>query len=359
MYENKTVENIHQDLLNNISDDYEKSTGFLVADLTKSFAIELKKAYNKVAEVLNKTDVDKLTGEELTRFIKQRKGINRKPAGRAQGILSVTGTGTINKGDLFETELGTQFRATETVNINSSGQVKIEAVITGSSGMVGANTITYLPITITGITAVTNNQTTGGYDQESDDSLRDRYYLALQKPPTSANIYHYLLWAREVTGVGDAKVFSQWNGKNTVKVLIIDDNKLPADQNLINKVQEHIDPIGENESTWGIGKGQAPIGAYCTVNSATKVDIDVIATIKLQTGFELTNVKEAISTKITEYLKEIAFEKNYISYAQITSLILDTNGVEEWTSVLLNNANVNVTIGEEEVAVLRGVTLNE
>ena len=186
---NKTVDGIHQDLLNNISDDYEKSTGFLVADLTKSFAIELEKAYSKVTEILARTDVDKLIGAELTRFIKQRKGIIRKPAGRAQGILSVTGTGSVSKGDLFETELGTQFRATETVNINNSGNVAIEAVLTGSVGQVGANAITYLPITITGITAVTNtNQTTGGYDEETDNSLRERYYLELQKPPTSANI---------------------------------------------------------------------------------------------------------------------------------------------------------------------------
>lgn len=66
-------------------------------------------------------------------------------------------------------------------------------------------------------------------DQETDDELRARYYIKIQTPATSGNAYHYRLWSKEVSGVGDAKVYPLWNGNGTVKVLIIDSNKTGAE----------------------------------------------------------------------------------------------------------------------------------
>lgn len=360
MLEDKTIDSIHQSLLDNISDDYEKSTGFLTSDLTKSFAIELAKAYDSVGLILDKIDVDNLTGDELAKFVKQRKGTVRKPAGFAKGTLQVIGFGTINQGDLFDTAAGTQFHATETVLIVESGTVNVQAVEAGVSGNVGANSITYIPITIPGILSVTNvSSTSGGYDEESDESLRERYYLELQKPPTSGNVYHYLQWAREVVGVGDARVFPLWNGSNTVKVLIINDSMLPADQALIDEVQDYIDPKGIADIDWGTGQGQAPIGAYCTVVTAAQKDIDVNITATLELGFAIPDVVSDIVQGITDYLKSIAFKQQYVSYAQIGSIVLSVDGVVDWTVLQLNNTTANIAVGIEEVAVLRDVVLNE
>ena len=57
-----------------------------------------------------------------------------------------------------------------------------------------------------------------GEEEESDESLRERYLLKAQAPATSGNPAHYVIWAREVPGVGDANVIPVWNGPGTVKL---------------------------------------------------------------------------------------------------------------------------------------------
>lgn len=355
----KTQDQLNTDMLANITDDYEKSTGFLTGDLVKTNAIELAKIYIAIQELVDKIDVDKLSGDELTKYVKQRKGIVRKEATKAKAILTITGTATINTGDLFSTSNNIQFASIETKTITESGTVEVECTQAGSIGMVGANSIILMPITIAGVTSVTNLASSyDGFEAEDDDSLRNRYYEALQTPATSGNIYHYLKWAKEINGVGNAKVFSLWNGDNTVKVLIINADMQPASQTLIDEVQEYIDPKGEGDSMWGTGAGQAPIGAYTTVATATPNSINISVTVTLVDGYTLGTVQTNITNAIVAYLKEIAFYYNYVSYAKIGSIIFNTEGVADYTNLLVNGVATNVNLGDEEVAVIGTVTVS-
>jgi uncharacterized phage protein gp47/JayE len=349
------VDTIHSEMLNNIDDSYQKTEGYPTYDLTRAFAIEALTLLTEAQTVEDKLDVDNLTGDELTRFVSQRKGIERKIATYATCDLTVTGTGTITEGDLFESTGGIQFEATETVTITSSGTVTVQAVAAGETGNVGANSITVIPVTIAGITAVTNsNAAVGGYAEETDTALRDRYYEALQEPATSGNIYHYKQWAKSVSGVGDAKVFPLWNGDNTVQVVIINNDKGVADSSLIAAVQEYIDP-----NISGTGEGEAPIGAYCTVASATGLNVNVSVTVSLISGYVLADVTTAIENSITTYLQSIAFQQDYVSYAKIGDAILNTDGVSDYSNLLINSGTANITIGDKEVAILGTVTVNE
>lgn len=348
-----TIEELHSKLLENISDDYEKTAGFPLHDITRSFSIQEYKIYQLMKNLMDKLDVDKLAGGELTKYVYQRKGIIRKPSNNAKGILTVQGNGIINIGDLFSTANGVQFKSTERKTIFGSDSIKIEAVLSGTNGNVGSNTIKQIPVTLQGIVSVINQQATyDGYEAESDEDLRKRYYEALQLPATSGNKFHYKLWAKSVTGVGDAKVFPLWNGDNTVKVVVIDSNKQPANLDLINRVQNYIDP-----NISGNGTGQAPIGAYCTVVSAVPKQININVDVELMDGYQMQDVLNNIKNNITEYLKSIAFINNQVSYARVGSIILDTEGVKDYTTFTLNNATTNVVIGDEEVSVIGNVVV--
>jgi len=170
-------------------------------------------------------------------------------------------------------------------------------------------------------------------------------------PITSGNIYHYKKWALEVTGVGNARVVSLWNGDNTVKVIIIDANSQPANSTLINAVQTHIDPSGN-----GRGQGQAPCGAYCTVVSATALNLAITANVVYLAGMTKADVDLAINTNIINYLKSIAFNQTYVSYAKIGDLILNTTGVTDYNNLLVNSSNANVAISDSQVAILTSET---
>ncbi|AYB41802.1 baseplate J/gp47 family protein [Paenibacillus lautus] len=340
-------------LLSNIDPSYDKSEGYLIHDMLKSVAIVVSDLQGDLEGVQRLLDVDNLTGALLEAFVKQRKGIVRTPATYGSGILQVTGNGTANVGDLFETPSGVQFAADEVKTITGSGTLRVKSILSGPVGNVPADQITQMPVTLPGITAVTNPQPTdGGYAAETDDSLRERYYIAVRTPPTSANIYHYLQWAKEVSGVGGAKVFPVERGDNTVEVIIIDQEKQPAAQTLVDQVQEHIDP-----GSTGLGNGEAPIGAKCYVLSADPLILNISVSVSSAGGYTIDEVRENIEDSITEYLKSIAFQLNYVSYARIGQAILDSVGVEDYAGLLVNGAIDNPQVGPKQVAVLGAVSL--
>jgi uncharacterized phage protein gp47/JayE len=353
VYADKTKNVIHAEILSNISDNYDKTAGNPVYNITEATSIELGNIYSDLDEVVEKIDIDNLTGTELEQRVNGKTGLNRKTATKATSQLSVTGTGTITIGDIFETASGIQYLSAETKVITTSGIVNIECNQYGSVGNVPANQIIYMPITITGITAVNNaSAVTNGYDAETDKELLDRYYEKIKTPATSGNKAQFKNWAKEITGVGDAKIFPLWNGNNTVKVVIINSNKQPASTDLVTTVQTYIDP----EIT-GLGNGCAMIGCYCTVVSATSKSITVSFSATIDTNYTTEQVQANVENSITEYFKDIAFVENYVSYAKIGSLVLGSAGVLDYTNLLVNSGTANITIADTEVAILGGVTI--
>ena len=359
MYEDKTEENIKKEMLDNISNKIDKGEKSLTYDAISPVAIELANMYIELDYVVNKLDTENLSGEELERFIYQRTGtVARKPATKATTTIIINGQegAKISKGDLVGSDT-VNFVSIEDKTVDATGQitVTVECGEPGTIGNVPAGAIKYFPVSIAGLTSVTNPEPViNGYDAESDGSLLERYYERIRTPATSGNQHHYLNWAKGVVGVGDAKVFPLWDGPNTVKVVIIDSNKQPANKDLINKVQEHIDP-----GITGLGEGEAPLGAFCTVVSATGKAINITFTVIKDANYTVEQIKTNVENNIKEYLKSIAFRGNTVSYAKIGAIILDSNGVLDYEGFTINSGTSNIAIGNEEVAILGEVLINE
>ncbi|MCS5420777.1 MULTISPECIES: baseplate J/gp47 family protein [Psychrilyobacter] len=353
---NESLKNMQK----NMPKEYENKTpGFLTYDLLKSVSLEIDELISKVEGVEKKIDPRNMTIEELEVEAKTRRGIIRKKATNAKVILDLTGQGTINIGDLFSTKSNIQFQSLETKLIDGNGQTEAECTQIGSIGMVDTGSITQFPITLQGINIVVNNEPSyDGFNSESHGSLLERYLDDVQNPVTSNNVYHFEKWAREVAGVGKAKIFPTWKGNNSVKVIIIDDNMLPASSELVAKTQEYIDPI--EPPKWGKGYGKSALGSYCTVVSATQKLINISATITKSSNYILNNIKLEIENSITKYLKTVAFDEqlNYISHSKIVSLIISTEGVLDVANVTVNgNLSSNIMLSDEEIAVLGSVSV--
>ncbi|WP_200804920.1 baseplate J/gp47 family protein [Anaerosalibacter sp. Marseille-P3206] len=339
----ESIKEIHNRMLKNISDEYDKTEGSFFYDSTKPAAIEFALMYMELEEVANKLDVENLFDEELERFVYQRTGIKRKQATRSTTIVVISGAegSGIKKGDLVGTDT-VNFIVQEDIIIDESGQARVFVVCEeyGFVGNVPANSINKFPVSIPGLIDVYNPEpVTNGYNSETDDELRKRYYDKLQRPAKAGNKYHYEQWAKEVVGVGGVRVVPRWNGPLTVKVVIIDSNGQPASKDLIGNVFNHIE-------------SERPFGANVTVVSATPVTINISVTLVLVEGYEELRVKENISKNISEYLKSIAFKTDYVSYAQIGSIILDTDGVLDYSDLLINSGISNIPILNEEVAIM-------
>ncbi|HBJ00048.1 MAG TPA: baseplate J protein, partial [Lysinibacillus sp.] len=185
--------------------------------------------------------MENLTGDELTKIVYQRTGRMRNPATKATTTVIVSGTaGTLVKvGELVGTET-ILYSVIEEAVLNESGfaHVRIQCNEFGQIGNVPANTIVNFPASINDLVNVYNPEpVVNGYDEESKKDLLVRYYDKFQRPGKSGNEYHYREWTLEVTGTGDAKIFPRYKGPLTMKVVVIDANKLPASVELVEDVR--------------------------------------------------------------------------------------------------------------------------
>ncbi|OOM81799.1 baseplate J-like protein [Clostridium puniceum] len=342
-------ETIQSRMMSNISNQYDRSEGAFFYDSAKPVAIELEGAYKKADAILKKRYGYSATGAELDKVVAEE-GLIRKKATKARGTVTITGTegSLITKGEYVASD-ATNFMFLENAVIPSTKtiDVSVECIKFGTVGNVPVGAIKFFPKTLDGLQTVTSTEDfKTGYEEETDEELRERYYIKIQTPSTSGNKYHYKNWALAVTGVGGAKVFPLWNGNGTVKVVIADSNKRSASLDLITKVKMYIDPYPE-----GNGEGQAPIGATVTITSAVEKAINITANVTLALGIELAQVKAEFESLFEEYLKSVSFKTTYISIAKIGNLLLNTAGVIDYVDLKLNNAAINLPLLDEEIAV--------
>nr|WP_315020942.1 baseplate J/gp47 family protein [uncultured Aminipila sp.] len=343
-----TKEELKTRMLAEISNDYDKSEGSFFFDAISPVAIELEKSYTGQESILSNAFVATASGSYLDSKCAEL-GVVRKLATKATGTVKISGAkgAVMTKGSLVATELVT-FQTKESVTIGEGGSalVGVECTASGTVGNVASNAIKYFPITIEGILSVMNSEPfTSGYDTETDESLRQRYYDKINTPATSGNAAHYEQWAKAVTGVGSGKVFPTWNGPGTVKVVICNRNKRAADAKLIKDTAEYIET-------------QRPIGATVTVESVQEKAIDVTATVVLANGVILEQVKNDFVNVLKEYFKEIALVDQYVSYAKVGSLLYSIYGVADYSNLQLNKGIANIALSEVEVPVVGMVVLS-
>ncbi|MTV47770.1 baseplate j family protein [Heliobacillus mobilis] len=348
----ESEEAIMRRMLARIPADIDKSPGSFIWDALAPMAAELAQVKIEMGRMLNRAFIqsDDCYGPYV-KMIAATRGLIPKSCTNATGILHVSGVpGTlIPEGTIAATTADLQrkipsilFRTKEDGYIGEDGtiDIAIEALEAGVTGNVAAEKIVLLLSPISGVSAVTNiSPTSGGTPDENDTELKARFFELVQKPITSGNVYHYLHWAKEVPGVGGAKVFPLWNGPGTVKVAVIDANKEPASTELVERVYYHIEQL-------------RPIGASVTVSSAKAMSINITGTLVLENTTTLEVIKTAFTEACVCFFRTIAFQTNSVSIAKVGSLLLSIPGVIDYSDMKMNDSLGNVALGEDGVPVL-------
>lgn len=321
--------------------------GTFVFDTLSANAVEFEKSYAEMQLILDAAFPQTAWGEYLTRHA-EAYGVFRKQATQANVILTITGTANtiVPKGSLFGTENNETFRTTAEVNLGDAGSANVLAISeqVGKALNVPANTITEIVGGMYGVNSVNNDAAAyDGYDEETDPELLDRLLLKVRRPATSGNVYHYEQWARLVNGVLMVKVIPLWNGPGTVKVIIINNERESASNELINKVKA---VIAEN----------APIGATVTVVTPTILDIN----IELRVTKGKADI-DSIKAVLNEEFKKQIFNRNYVSYANIGKAILANKetGVLDYSGLKVNNGADNIPITDEQLPTVKAVIVHE
>lgn len=333
-----TYEKIKQRMLDNIELDIDKREGSFAQNLISPISQELAKAYIEQEDLVNMAFVRNGFFNYLDDKCWEY-GIDRKIGTSSVGEVTFEGEDGIcipNGTVIYHNDL--YYVVLNDADIsNKKADLIVEAYEMGKKYNVIKNTEFELEKDIQGVTKVyAKDDFKGGSDTETDEELRDRYFDTIKKSYTSGNVSHYEAWTTEVSGVGLCKVYPLKNGNGTVEVVITDSNMLGASSELIENVKANIEE-------------KRPIGANVSVVSATEKVINITANITLASGYLVGEVKSEFANKVTEYLKDISFKSSYVSSARLGNLLLDTNGVFDYTEFKINNLSTNIALSDIEV----------
>jgi uncharacterized phage protein gp47/JayE len=333
------------DIQQRMTAEYEKISdksaieGSFSRDLINANSVEFQNAYAEMDLISQAAFSATSWGDYLTMKAAEY-GIDRKTATKAIAEVTVHGNKNtvIPAGSLFQTTDAVQFKTDSqtTTDDNGDANISVTAVETGKTGNVLANTITKIPMSISGISTVTNVAAAhDGYDEETDDELMERYMLKVRTPATSGNTYHYKQWALSIDGVGAVKIIPLWAGPGTVKVIITDSNHHTASSDLIKAVADYIETV-------------RPIGATVTVVSPAPLAINIKADV---TGtINMVVIKDAINTYFSK-------ATDTISLVYIGKLLLDS-GLTDYENLTINGDTKAIKLTDEQLPCLGEVILN-
>lgn len=300
-----------------------------------------------------------------------RSGLTRRAGNHASGYVTITGVpgtaiaaGTVfcvpAAGDAPAIEYATNEAATigEAEEDSNYGKVTVgvTAVEAGLGSNVSADTIVIMASPITGVVNVTNSAAiTGGTEEEDDDSLYERIVLAEQDTESYVgNDSDYIRWAKEVNGVGTVLVDTQYEEEhpNWVKLIILDANGQPANDQILAAVYEHIMSPGNREE-----ERLAPIGAILIVEAPAGCGLIIRVTgLELAEGAAVEDVVKSFKDSLETYYIA-AKEDAEVRWNVVHALFTETEGVEDFATLTINSGTANIPIAADDYPVTEGVTV--
>lgn len=324
--------------------------------------------YLTLNQVQQQAFIQTATGQALD-YLAVLGGLTRYPASPAVrlGIFNTA----VPIGARFSTMNGAgSINFSVTAAESTANQYQLTAETPGTIG----NDYTGPILPITSVQGLTSAQITDilvpGDDEETDDELRARLITALTDKPFGGNIASYRTNILAIDGVGAVQVYPTWNGGGTVKCSVLGADYMPASEDLVENVQNAIDP-----PTSGLGLGLAPIGAQVTIVAPTELTVNVSATLTLAAGYDLEQVQPLVEASIEAYLLSVRqawgtqLGSTTVEYAadvylsRVTAAIVGTTGVVNATNVQLNGGTADLTLTEtgttQQIPVMGTVTLSE
>jgi len=396
MYEDQSYEEILGRMLDRISGGIDKREGSLVWDSNAPAAAELASLYISLRWMLDQAFADTASREYLIRHAKDR-GIFPEPA--SGSILKAVCTPAS-----LEVPIGARFSC-ETLNYRitekiAPGEYKLLCETPGTVG--NKNFGILIPIEfIPGLeTATLKEVLIPGEDEESDESLRKRYYDSFRNLSFGGNRADYLSRVNAIPGVGAVKVERAWNHDmkpsdfipnanveswfstaaqslppdakkwvsalyeaakkhwlttgGTVKLTILASDYGKASSELIATVEKTLDPgpVGE-------GYGLAPIGHLVHVETAVEAPVEFTISFTFAPGYHYSALASQVQAAIEAYFLELrkGWEERpcIVRQAQIYSRLLSIEGIIDVTSVSINGKSENLSLKENEIPAFSGV----
>lgn len=376
-----TYDYILTEALSKVPDNVDKREGSIIRDALSPCCYEAAKHILYLADIIEQTYIETANGLWLDGRVIEG-GITRDPATYAKKLgvfkTQLDEPCQISIGQSFSTVGDTILNYTAVqVYTNEDGDVVPGSYIMqcNTVGSVGNSYIGRI-VPNDYIEKLASAEITTllypGEEEESDDSLRERFLANLMKTAFGGNIAQYRQWAKEIPGIGGVQVYPVWAGGGTVKLSIIDTDYNSCSSEFCQTILEKFDPENSGGET-GLGLGIAPIGHKVTVSTPLPRTINVSGKITLLPGYKLEILMPDIKAALENYLLSLREawensddENNYsvtVYLGRINFAILNVKGVSSAYELKLNETDTDIKLTEtsslQEIPVLGTVSLDE
>lgn len=161
---------------------------------------------------------------------------------------------------------------------------------------------------------------------EDDETLRSRALESLKRQGASGNADDYAAWCGTVEGLLRVRVLPLARGAGTVDIVAV---------------------------------GQDGRAASAAAVAAVEKPLNIAASVVLSEGASLEGVVNAFKGAFTAFCRERALTTRLVSYARVSAILLDQEGVADVTAFTLGGAGTSFALGEREIGVPGTVTLKE
>ena len=373
-FQSKDYDYFLRKMLDAVPDNVDKREGSIIYDALAPAALVMGQQSLDMANVIKETYIKTASGEFLDyRAIEH--GTSRYPATQTEAKAKVLND---KKEPLDNVQIGDKFASIGdspifyvVTKINDDLTVELTAEVKGYSANSYIGQI--LPVTPNDLLswAEITEITAPARDVESDDHLRARLLSSQSWIAYGGNVADYLDMTSKIDEVGAAQIYPTWNGGGTVKVVILNNDLMPASASLVQKVKNALDP----EDKQAEGYGLAPIDHAVTVTAPEKLIVNVDIAVKLDDTKVTRYVKDSITKAVEGYFQSLREDwadinqklgrgyQETIYRSKILSQVMLTEGVVNAKLPSLNgkDADIDLIFNNEksQLPVVGTVTINE
>lgn len=341
-------------MLDNVPNDIDKREGSIIYDALAPAAMVSAQQSLSLANIIRETYIKTAQGEFLD-YRAVEHSTNRYAATNTEVKAKFNDDDgnpvNVNVGDRFASIAESPIFYT-VIKANGDGTAEMQAEESGTSANSYIGQV--LPVTPNDnlAWAEITEVTIPARDEENDDHLRARLLNSNSWVAYGGNVADYLDMTSKIHDVGATQVYPTWDGPGTVKLVILNNDLMPASSTLVKKVKEEIDP--EDKETQGYGL--APIDHRVTVTTAETLTVNVQINALLDAQHVTSNIEQQIKNVLSNFFIELRQNwatinpttgRGYtltIFRSRILSKIMQIEGVANADLPILNGENKDISL---------------
>lgn len=351
MYEDRTQENILNELLEMIPENTSKYEGTIIYESAAAAAQKMADAYMELEQFHNNMHASSCDYDSLKEKAKER---NLFPYEATYAEYKGITNCDMEIGDRF-TKGDFIFQITERIGDNTY-RFRSETEGTQCNNCYGE---------FDSLLDYNENYESGeliellvpARDYEEIEDFRERYFADVQSKEFAGNIAAYVNEISAIEGVGHCKPIPRTINGGQIKCIIISADWDVPSELLVKSVQDQVDPetdinnwgkefgLPELTTYKGMGYGLAPINHSVLIEGVKGVEINITTKMEFDNGYSFEQLEGSIEETVDKYFSELSekWKKNsqvIVRRSHIDAELLNIEGILDIHDTRINGDEV-------------------